>query len=82
MFMSKVSSYANPRVDQLLHIAYGENDQAKLKPVFAELMTVLAQDSPYIWLGFFESANLWRDSVKDFKVNQGVSMMLRETIPG
>jgi peptide/nickel transport system substrate-binding protein len=79
MFMSKVSGYANPRVDQLLHVAYAETDQARLKPVYAELMTVLAQDSPYIWLGFFESANLWRGNVRNFKVNQGVSMMLRET---
>ena len=43
------------------------------------LMTIFAEDQPYIWLGFFDVSKLWRDSVKNFKVNQGLSLMLRET---
>jgi peptide/nickel transport system substrate-binding protein len=79
---AKVDNYTNPQIDELLNAAYGENEQEKLKPIYASLMRLLAEESPVIWLGFFYSANLWRDSVKNFKVNQGLSMVVRDTVPG
>ena len=27
------------------------------------------------------SSNVWRDSVKNFKVNQGLSLMVRDVVP-
>jgi len=80
--MTKSSNYSNPRVEELLRAAFAETDHAKLKPIYAELMTILANDSPYIWFGFFDVANLWRDTIKDFKVNLGLSMMVTDTTPG
>jgi peptide/nickel transport system substrate-binding protein len=79
---AKVANYTNPRIDELLSAAYAENEQEKLKPIYANLMRLLAEESPVIWLGFFHSANLWRESVKNFKVNQGLSMVVRDTVPG
>jgi peptide/nickel transport system substrate-binding protein len=80
--MSKTSNYTNPRIDELLRASFAETDQAKLKVIYAKLMTFFAEEQPYIWLGFFDVANLWRDSVKNFKLNQGLSLVLRDTVPG
>lgn len=76
---SKVSGYADPAIETLLKRAYAENDEAVLKPIYAELMAKLAEDCPYAWLGFLNAANLWRSSVTDFKVNQGITMDVRST---
>ncbi len=80
--MTRTSAYSNPRVDALMQAIFAETDQAKLKPLYSQLMTIFAEEQPYIWLGFFDVSNLWRDSVKNFKVNQGLSLMLREVVPG
>ena len=80
--MTKTSNYTNPRIDELLKIAFSETDEAKLKPVYAQLMTLFAEETPYIWFGFFDVADVWRDTVKDFKVNKGLSILVRDTIPG
>jgi hypothetical protein len=45
-------------------------------------MTLFAEETPYIWFGFFDVADVWRDTVKDFKVNKGLSILVRDTIPG
>lgn len=74
---SKVSGYADPLIAQLLQQAYAENDQSALKPIYAQLLRKLAEDCPYAWLGFLNSANLWRSTVSDFKVNQGITMDVR-----
>ena len=76
---SKVSGYADPTIETLLKRAYAENDEAALKPIYAELMAKLAEDCPYVWLGFLNAANLWRSSITDFKVNQGITMDVRST---
>jgi peptide/nickel transport system substrate-binding protein len=76
---SKMSGYADPTIEALLKRAYAENDQAVLKPIYAELMAKLAEDCPYAWLGFLNAANLWRSSIVDFKVNQGITMDVRST---
>ncbi len=79
--MQKSSGWTDPRLDAMLRRIYAENDREKLKPIYAEMMTFLADQSPYVWLGFFASANLWRDGVKNFKYSAGLSMVVRDTIP-
>jgi hypothetical protein len=46
------------------------------------MMKIFAEEQPYVWLGFFDVANVWRDSVKNFKVNQGLSFHVRDVVPG
>jgi peptide/nickel transport system substrate-binding protein len=79
--MTKCSGWQSPELDALLRQIYAENDKATLKPLYAKMMTLLADQSPYTWLGFFDSANVWRDTVKDFKPSAGLSMVVRDTIP-
>jgi peptide/nickel transport system substrate-binding protein len=77
-FMSKVSNYANPKVEELLRIVFAETDQEKLKPVYAELLRFLADESPYVWIGFFNATNLWRTRVKGFKPSRGLTINIRD----
>ncbi len=76
-FLSKSVNFENPKVTELLNKAFAEEDQAKLKPVYAEMLNVLADNSPVTWIGFFDAANLWRDRVKNFKVSQGLTIDVR-----
>jgi peptide/nickel transport system substrate-binding protein len=80
--MSKTSNWTHPKVDELLKGVFAENDQAKLKPLYSEMMKIFAEEQPYVWLGFFDVANVWRDSIKNFKVNQGLSFHVRDVAPG
>lgn len=80
--MTRSSNYNNPKIGELLSAAFAETDHEKLKPIYAQLMTLLANESPYVWFGFFDVANLWRDTIKNFKVNPGLSMVVTDTIPG
>jgi peptide/nickel transport system substrate-binding protein len=74
-FMSKVSgNTVDPEVEAALKIAFAENDQAKLKPVYAKLMTHMAETSYYTWVGYFAAANLWRDRVKNFRPSRGLTI--------
>jgi len=79
--MSKSSGWTSPELDSLLKQVYAESDEAKAKPLYARMMTLFAEQAPYVWLGFFDSTNLWNASVKDFKVNQGLTMRVRDTVP-
>jgi peptide/nickel transport system substrate-binding protein len=78
--MTRTSNYSNPRIDKLMTAIFAESDQAKLKPLYSELMNIFAEEQPYIWFGFFDVSNLWRDNIKNFKVNQGLSLMLRDVV--
>ncbi len=62
--------------------SFAETSQEKLKPIYAEMLSVFGKEAPYCWLGFFQSANLWRQPIKDFRVNQALTLMVRNTIPG
>ena len=75
---SKSSGYDNPELVKLIHETYFQNDEQALKPIFARLLRILATDSPHIWMGFVHASNLWRDSVKDFRVNQGLTMRVKD----
>lgn len=44
--------YCNKRIDELMQKGKEELDQAKRKPIYAEIQKILAEDQPYIWLFF------------------------------
>ena len=79
-FLSKATNYDDPKVGDLLKQAYrlddGQHD--KLQPIYSELQQHLATTSPLTWIGFFDAANVWRDRVKNFKVNQGLTITVRD----
>ena len=77
-FMSKTSGINDPVVADLLQQAFAETDQAVLKPIYARLQTHLAEQAYYVTLGFFDAADLWRDRVKNFRVNQGLTITVRD----
>ena len=77
-YMSKVSGYTNPKIDELLKIVFAESDQEQLKPVFADLMRLLADESPFVWIGYFNATNLWRDRVANFKPSRGLTINVND----
>lgn len=68
------TKFPNPKVGEILNRAFAETDKAKLKPIYAELARFLADQSPIAWIGFVHAANVWRDRVHDFTVNQGLTI--------
>ncbi len=72
--MSKSTSYDNPAFVALLKQSFAETDQEKLKPLFARIHALLAEDQPIAWIGFAHAANVWRKRVHDFKPNQGLTI--------
>ena len=75
---SKSSGYTNDALTALLKESFAENEEAKLKPIYAKMQAILAEDSPNVWLGFVHIANLWRNEVKNFRVNTGLTMRVRD----
>jgi peptide/nickel transport system substrate-binding protein len=75
---SKSSGYDNPELVRAIRDSYHETDERALKPIFARMLAILAADSPHVWMGFVHAANLWRDSVKGFTVNQGLTMRVKD----
>ena len=73
---SKSSGYDNEEAWKLINETYHHTDQAVLKPIFAKLLTHLANDSPHVWLGFVKASNVWSPKVQGFKVNQGLTMRI------
>ena len=64
----------NPKVGEYLKQAFAETDRAKLKPIYDDLARFLADQSPIVWIGFVHAANVWRDRVHEFQVNQGLTI--------
>jgi peptide/nickel transport system substrate-binding protein len=81
-FMSKTSGIADPQVAAALKTAFSESDQAKLKPVYADLMKHMAATSYYTWIGYFAAANLWRDRVKNFRPSRGLTINVHDVAIG
>jgi peptide/nickel transport system substrate-binding protein len=77
-FMSDVGGYTNPKIAELLKIVFAENDEKKLKPVYDEIMQLLADESPYVWVGYFNATNLWRKRVGAFKPSRGLTINIRD----
>ncbi|MBS7696778.1 MULTISPECIES: ABC transporter substrate-binding protein [unclassified Chelatococcus] len=77
--LSKSTGYDNPELTGLLAAAFAETEQAKLKEIYGKIQSIVARDAPIGVLGYVHASNLWRDRVKDFKVNQGLTMYVGET---
>jgi peptide/nickel transport system substrate-binding protein len=77
-YMSKVSSYTNPKIDAMLKIIFAEDDLKNAKPVFTDLLRLLADESPFVWIGYFNATNLWRDRVKNFKPSRGLAINVHD----
>jgi peptide/nickel transport system substrate-binding protein len=77
-FMSKTSGIVDPDVVAALKIIFAETDQAKLKPIYADLMRHMAETSYYTWIGYFAAANLWRDRVKNFRPSPGLTINVHD----
>ena len=75
---SKSSGYTNEQLTALIKQSFAETEQDKLKPIYAKMQAILAEDSPGVWLGFVHIANLWRNEVKGFRVNTGLTMRVRD----
>ena len=65
-----------------LKTVFAENDQEKLKPVFANLLRSMADTSYYTWIGYFAAADLWRDRVKNFKPSRGLTINVHDVAIG
>lgn len=76
--MSKSSGYTSPALDAAIQESYRYTDSARLDPVLKKIQDILVEDCPGIWLGFVGVANAWRDEVKDFRPNTGLSIWLRD----
>jgi peptide/nickel transport system substrate-binding protein len=76
--MSKSSGYSNPALDAAITESYRHTDLPTLIPIYKQIQAILAEDSPHVWLGFLVVANAWRSEVKDFKVNTGLTIWVRD----
>jgi peptide/nickel transport system substrate-binding protein len=76
-FLSKATGYDSKAMADLLAASFAEEDKAKLKKIYSDMQHTVAADSPCTWIGFFDSANLWRDRVQAFKVSQGLTIDVR-----
>ena len=76
--MQKASGYSEPEIAELLKRANAETDLSKLLPIYHRMQQKLAEDSPYVWIGFVHAANVWRDRVQEFRVNQGLTIRVND----
>ena len=76
--LSKSSNYNNPELNGLLQQAFAETEQAKLKEIYGKIQMIIARDAPSLYIGFVQASNLWRERVKNFKVNQGLTIRVRD----
>jgi peptide/nickel transport system substrate-binding protein len=74
----KSTGYENIALTKLLEDSYKVDDQPRLKPILQQMQTVLATDSPAIWIGTPYVLNLWRSEVKGFDPNSGLTLRLRD----
>jgi peptide/nickel transport system substrate-binding protein len=72
--LSKSTGYDNPEFNKLLTEAFAATDKDKLKELYGKLQALAAKDAPIGILGYVYASNLWRQNVKDFKVNQGLTI--------
>jgi peptide/nickel transport system substrate-binding protein len=72
--IAKSTNYDSPSFVAMLKKSFAETDQAKLKPIYAEIHAKLAEDQPIAWIGFAHAANVWRKRVQGFKPNQGLTI--------
>lgn len=74
--LNAATGYDNPKLTELITESLATNDRTKLKNVFSRMLSFIAEQSPSVWLGFVHAIDLWRDDVKGFEVNQGLTLRL------
>jgi peptide/nickel transport system substrate-binding protein len=63
------SYYSNPRVDALIDQGRRETDEARRKPIYAEVQRILGQDLPYINLWYFDNVLVHSRRVRNLKLS-------------
>ena len=53
-----------------------------LLPIYHKIQAILAEDCPHVWLGYVVVANAWRNEVKNFAVNTGLTIWTRDVALG
>ena len=77
-FLSKSTGYDNAELNALMAASFLETEEAKLKDLYGKMQAIMARDAPIGVLGFVHASNLWRQGVKDFTVNQALTMNVGE----
>lgn len=75
---SKSSNYSNPALTEAVKESYRHTEMKELIPILKKIQAILAEDCPHIWLGYIVVANAWRDEVKNFEVNTGLTIWTRD----
>ena len=75
---SKSSNYSNPALTAAVEESYRHTDMKDLIPLYKTMQDILAADCPHVWLGYVVVANAWRDEVKNYKVNTGLTIWVRD----
>ena len=73
----KSSNWTNPELTMLVKESYTITDPAKANPLYKKMQAILAEYSPHIWLGYIVVTNAWRNDVKDYAVNTGLTIETR-----
>jgi peptide/nickel transport system substrate-binding protein len=47
-------------------------------PLYQKMQAVLAEGCPHIWLGYVVVTNAWRQEVRDYQVNTGLTIWARD----
>jgi peptide/nickel transport system substrate-binding protein len=81
-FIAKGKGIALPEYDKLVDKAYTSRNEAEFNGYVEQMQAFLAQDAYGIVLGGAFVQNLWRNDIEGFKVNAGVSMRVRDVVPG
>lgn len=75
---SKTSNWTNPELTALVQESYRVTEPAAAIPLYKKMQAILAEGCPHIWLGYLVVTNAWRSSVKDYKVNTGLTIEMRD----
>lgn len=72
----------NPELDAMIWEAYASTSGDQMWSVIGRMQMNFAENAIFPVLGGAYGANLWRDTVKNVKVNVGISLRTRDVIPG
>ena len=74
----KSSNWSDPALTALMKDSYAETDPEKANPMYKKMQTILAEGCPHIWLGYVVVTNAWRQEVRDYQVNTGLTIWPRD----
>ncbi|HTZ38315.1 MAG TPA: ABC transporter substrate-binding protein [Stellaceae bacterium] len=75
---SKSSGYVDETLSALVAESYRTVDREALKKIYGKMQAILVRDCPGVWIGYVEIANLWRNEVRNFQVDSGLSIVVRD----